>query len=390
MSSLLRRTAMVAALTGLVSGLLVGPAAAHGHGHGGRSVHLEYLGDTTIAAGTTFGNTVVGGLSSLTYDPARRVYYALSDDQGAGFTPTSTPARFYTLRIDVRDGSLDAGDVTVLATTTLRGPDGQPFPALSLDPEGLTLTPRHTLVVTSEGVADKGIPPFAREFDLGGQQLRELPVPTYFDPAGGTVGVRQNLGFEAVAVTPNGKHLFVGTENALVQDGPAATTANGSLARILRYSLSRCRDGRHHGRSAHRAASDREYVYRTEPVVAPSPVFTVNGLVELLPLNDDVLLAMERSFSVGAGNTIRIFQASLRGATNVSGVPDLDQVHRLRTVHKTLLLQLPAVVGGQPLDNVEGMTLGPRLPDGRRSVLLISDNNFTPGQDSQVLLLAMG
>jgi hypothetical protein len=86
---------------------------------------------------------------------------------------------------------------------------------------------------------------------------------------------------------------------------------------------------------------------RPDPVAAPSTVFTVNGLVGLLPLNNEFLLAMERSFSVGAGNTIGI-------------------------------------------ENVEGMTLGPTLPDGRRSVLLVSDNSVTAGQASRGLLLALG
>jgi hypothetical protein len=248
---------------------------------------------------------------------------------------------------------------------------------LSLDPEGLTLTAQDTLVVTSEGIATRHIAPFVREFDLSGRQVGEFAVPGYFDPSDDTTGVRQNLGFEAAAVAPDGQQLFVGTENALVQDGPAATTATGSPARILRYHLG-------HG------GSDRQYVYPTDPVTGPSTVFTVNGLVELLPLNNEFLLAMERSFSVGAGNTIRIYRVALPGATNVSGDADLDNVTGLRQAQKTLLLELPAAVGGQPLDNVEGMTRGPRLPDGRTSVLLVSDNNFTPGQDSQVLLLALG
>ena len=370
----LRRTLLLTTLVAVASGLVVGPAAATGPR--GPSADLTYLSGTTIAAGATFEQTVVGGLSSLTYDATRGVYYALSDDQGAGFTPTSSPARFYTLSIDVSDGVLDPGDVQVLAVTTFLGPDGQPFPAQSLDPEGLTLTPQDTLVLTSEGISTRGIPPFVREFDLSGQQLAELPVPGYFAPTA-TSGVRFNLGFEAAAVAPDGQQLFVGTENALVQDGPAATTATGSPARILRYHLG-------HG------GSDREYVYPTDPVAAPSTVFTVNGLVELLPLNNEFLLAMERSFSVGAGNTIRIYRLALPGATDVSGVADIHDVPGLRPARKSLLLQLPSTINGQPLDNVEGMTLGPTLPDGRQSVLLVSDNNFTAGQASQVLLLALG
>jgi 3-phytase/alkaline phosphatase D len=369
----LRRVALAGAVIGMIPCLLVGPADAAAPR--GPAISPTFAGESSLAAGMTFAGTVVGGLSSLAYDAERDVYYALSDDQGPGFTPTSTPARFYTLDIDLSDGSLDAGDVTVLAVTTLLGPDGLPLPALSFDPEGLTLTRDDTLIITSEGIATQRIAPFVREFDLAGRQVADLPVPGYYTPtADGSRGVRQNLGFEAAAVAPNGQTLFVGAENALVQDGPAATTTNGSRARLLRYHLGK-------------GGPEREYVYPTDPVVAPSPVFTVNGLVELLPLNDQFLLAMERSFSVGAGNTIRLYRVALPGATDVSGVDALDQVDGLRTVQKTLLLDLDDL--DLTLDNLEGMTLGPRLPDGRRSLVLVSDNNFTAGQVSQFLMFAL-
>ena len=41
------------------------------------------------------------------------------------------------------------------------------------------------------------------------------------------------------------------------------------------------------------------------------------------------------------------------------------------------------------LDNVEGITLGPKLPDGRQAIVLVSDNNFSRFQVTQFLLLAM-
>ena len=43
---------------------------------------------------------------------------------------------------------------------------------------------------------------------------------------------------------------------------------------------------------------------------------------------------------------------------------------------------------GLTLDNLEGMTLGPRLPNGDRALIIMSDNNFTPGQVSQFLLFS--
>ena len=40
---------------------------------------------------------------------------------------------------------------------------------------------------------------------------------------------------------------------------------------------------------------------------------------------------------------------------------------------------------GITLDNVEGMTFGPDLPDGRRTLVLVSDDNFSETQVTQFL-----
>ena len=58
----------------------------------------------------------------------------------------------------------------------------------------------------------------------------------------------------------------------------------------------------------------------------PANQFAVNGLVELLPLNNQFMLAMERSFSVGApgtGNTIKLYDVALPGADDVNGFDSL-------------------------------------------------------------------
>jgi hypothetical protein len=59
----------------------------------------------------------------------------------------------------------------------------------------------------------------------------------------------------------------------------------------------------------------------------PPTQFSVNGLVELLPLNNRFLIAMERSFSVGApraGNSIELYRVALPGATDLKGVDALQ------------------------------------------------------------------
>ncbi len=363
----------------LAVALLVAAGAGSASAGGGpKPGSVDFLGQAIVATGTTFAGTRVGGLSSIAYDEDRGVFYVLSDDPSQ-----FQPARFYTLRLEVSDGLLGAGDVRFVRVTTLTDPDGRPFAPFSLDPEGLALTKDRELVVTSEGFATRQVAPWVRTFDVDGAMTGELPVPAAFLPsADGTSGIRQNLAFEAAAVARNGRFLFVGTEGALLQDGPAATLAGGSPVRILRYNLRTDR-------------LDRQYVYWTDPIAEP-PVpagsFAVNGLVELLPFNNEFMLSLERSFSVGApdtGNTIRLYAVALPGATDVNGADSLaGALDRIRPAQKTLLLDLDTL--GIPLDNVEWMTLGPTLRDGRQSLILVSDNNFTPGQVSQFLLFALG
>lgn len=370
------KATVVAALAALTAGaLLVSTPPAGAASDRARVPLLDFRGEDTLAPGTDFAGTVVGGLSSITYDARRDVYYAISDARpeiGQG------PLRFYTLRVPLGDGTLDPGDVQVVAVTRLTDATGAALPEGTVDPEGIALTRRRTLVVTSEGFAQPGnaVAPWVREFSLDGRALREIDLPAYADPVPNVSGVRNNLGPESAALTPNGRFLFTGFENALVQDGPAADLATGSPARLQRFDA---RSGR----------LQREYVYRTDPVAeppTPAGAFTVNGLVELLPLDPQFLLAMERSFSVGAGNSVRLHRVALPGASDVKGVADLDDAGALRPVRKRLLLNLDDL--GLTLDNLEGMTLGPRLPGGGRALLLVSDDNFSAAQETQFLLFS--
>jgi hypothetical protein len=349
--------------------LFVTPAAATA------APTLQFLGEEILPTGLQFEGTEVGGLSSIAYDSDRDRYCVIADDAGV-----IDPARYYTFALDVADGTLDPGDAVVTHVTTLLDGAGLPFPAASFDPEGLALTKDDRLVITSEGIASRLIPPWVRLFGLDGQQLADLPVPLAFIPDAipQTRGVRQNLGFESGATV--GPYFFTGSEGALVQDGPPAGVGVPSAARLLRYNL---KTGR----------PDRQYLYWTDPIAEP-PVpptnFAVNGLVELLPLDKRSFLSMERSFSVGApdtGNTIKLYTLELSGAKNVNGRESLaGDLGSIEPARKTLLLDLDVL--GIPLDNVEGMAFGPDLADGRRTLVLVSDNNFAPAQFTQFLLFA--
>jgi len=81
---------------------------------------------------------------------------------------------------------------------------------------------------------------------------------------------------------------------------------------------------------------------------------------------------------------IQIFLASLAGATDVSKLDSLAG-QSYTPVRKTLLYDF-ARAGFLP-DNIEGLALGPRLADGSRTLVLVSDNNFELLQQTQIVAL---
>jgi hypothetical protein len=179
--------------------------------------------------------------------------------------------------------------------------------------------------------------------------------------------------------------LFTATENALVQDGPLATINTGSRSRILKYNLTT-------------GQPEQEFLYLTDPVAAPAVPetgFNTNGLVELLALdNRGTFLALERSFSAGApgtGNTIKLYEVKLNGASDISDINSLNaiNINTVIPVEKRLVLNFDSLGLPTGLDNVEGMTLGPVLPNGQQSLVLVSDNNFSATQFTQILALGL-
>lgn len=335
---------------------------------------VDFIGQTAFDSGTEFQSTPLGGLSGLTFDPAGGEYLAISDDRSE-----YSDARFYSLRIDLDDGHLDDGDVRLTDVTTLRQPGGEPWPTGEIDPEAIDLTADGTLFIASEGDSNQRIDPFVNLFARDGQQIDTIDMPEIVKPDGeSSWGVRNNLAFESVTLTPDGEHLFTATENALGQDGPAAALDNGSPSRILSFDPD---SGEALG----------QYLYPVEPT-PQAPLkedgFSTNGLVDMLALDENHLLTLERGFADGAGNDIRLYEIDTSQATDISHLDSLeDATGSIHPVQKTLLTSLNDY--GFAPDNVEGMAFGPELADGRQSLILTSDDNFSDTQSTQFIALSL-
>ena len=332
---------------------------------------INFIGEATLPTGTNFQNTELGGLSGITYDTRKQLYYAISDDRSQ-----KSPARFYTFEINLNTNSFQESNIKPVAVITLKDKNGKSFSAGTIDPEGIALNDNSSIFVSSEGNADRGINPFIKEFSVNsGQEISNLPIPEKFLPSQDKKqGIRNNLAFESLTITPDKKYLFTATENALIQDGDKAKPNQGSLSRILQYNLLTKK-------------LEKEFLYPTKLV---KPFFKLtgrfsSGLTDLIALdNQGHFLSIERTFT-GFGFVNSLFKVSLENADDIQKIDSLQQIdsQAINPVEKELLLNLGKL--NVALDNTEGLTIGANLPNGQLSLILVSDNNFNKLQRTQFL-----
>jgi hypothetical protein len=297
-----------------------GFAAESGADTAAKPQDVRLLDTLTVPAGTMEFGMPFGGLSGIDYASESGTYTALSDDR-----LENGKARFYTLRLPL-DGAAFADDKPGLhGLTVLDDTNGEPFAAKAVDPEAIRRTPDgEGLLWTSEGASSSGQPAFVRAATTSGGYVRELPLPQAYAPvrsASGTLtaGVRNNQALEGLALSPDGDKAVTITENALVQDGPAAGLTAKSPSRLLVMDR---RTGK----------PEAEHVYE-------------------------------------------VARTSTISATDVSGQEALSGSEK--PMPKKLLYDFTASgTDADTTDNAEGITWGPKLPDGSRSLVLVADDNF--------------
>lgn len=337
------------------------------------NISVEFIDQGIINAGEMFEGTTVGEFSGISYGGSGNTYYAISDDE-------NNP-RFYTLNIDV-DLGISQVNPTIIGVQTLKDDGGIVLGNNTVDGEGIAVLGNNIFVV-SEGIFTGGsqlnpdagvlsINPFINRFDIasGNQNLALNLNSRYLIPnSTQTEGLRDNLSFESLTITPDQTKLFTAIETPLKQDQTLTDispvgNALPPLVRILEYE-----------EMADNYTAGAEYIYEVD---------SVHGLVELVALDNDTLLALERNvnpldpFNEPYG--VRLYQVSLNGATDVrnnnSLIANSDDIIN---ASKTLLLDFSTIPGNplDPIGNFEGLTLGSILPNGERLLLAVSDNNLS-------------
>ena len=207
-----------------------------------------------------------------------------------------------------------------------------------------------------------------------GKRTKEVDVPAVYD------AFRYNRSFESLSIRANGLEMWTCNEDALcrsdavkkkgppVDDGPRTTREHGSTVRIQKFA---------------RATSQADWkpagqwAYRTDPIGGKGFAGKArNGVSEMCCLDDGTVLVQEREMSVKGGGFLpvpsfrcRIYQVDFAGATDVSGISSLNGATYKPVAKKVVFAQNTGFA------MYEGLCLGPRLTDGSRSLLMISDGD---------------
>ncbi len=346
---------------------------------------LRFVSEYDIPHNLLYKGTTIGGLSGIDYDSTKGLYYMISDDRSA-----INPARYYTAKIFFSDQKIDS--VVFVNVTTLLQPNGKPYPnskqdpVHTPDPEGIRYNPvTGQMIWTSEGeriVKDKDTVlenPAITMITPDGKYIDTFPLPKNLLMHATENGPRQNGVLEGLSFAKNFTRLYVNVEEPLYEDGPRADIVeNDPWIRIYQFDVASRKN-------------TAQFAYKLDPVsyqADPVTAFKINGIPDVLSVGDDQLIVLERSFSTGRMPcTIKIFLADLNGAEDISHNTSLKKTPPVKPAAKKLLLNMDQL--GVYVDNVEGITFGPKMPNGNKTLLLVADNNFAATEKTQFFLFEL-
>lgn len=344
---------------------------------------LKLISSIEIPFEETFQNTKVGGLSGIDYDAKNDLYYLICDDRSV-----FNDSRFYTAKIKLVDDKIK--NIAFQNVTYLKNETGAVYgnwdtaPTTSADPEDIRFNPKtNTLVWSSEGArvitSDKTVlqNPSINHMDLKGNFIDNVTVPENLKMQQLEKGPRNNGTLEGITFDKKYKNIYTNIEEPLFEDGDQANTSKGGLIRLYQFD-------------AKTKKNTAQYGYQLEPIAhepEPKGAFAVNGISAIQYYGKKQLLVVERSYSTGTqACTIKVFLCDLKKATNVRNYASL-QNQKLELASKKLVLNMDDL--GIFIDNMEGLTFGPKLANGNPSIIFVSDNNFSDKQKTQVLVFEL-
>ena len=270
-------------------------------------------------------------------------YYAVSDD---AFT---NEVGLYPMTLELASNGLS------VVSCTIPSPTNRIQLAKAYDVEAVVFDAANGTVWAADETRHT-----VKEYRLSdGAALRALSLP---DDLRHT---RSNLGIESLTLSTDGKTLWTCTEEALPCDGARSSPTNGTTVRLLKYIRPTVRDD---------FTLAGSFPYTTDAWCQPHDFRGKGrrGVSGLCALPDGSLLVLERELSFGGNSAL----TALSTASLFFAVYRVDPTSGgTRSCASAIRKEKLASGGGNvfAFGNYEGICLGPRLPDGSWSILLVSD-----------------
>ncbi len=334
------------------------------------NVQVRFLDDYNIEDGLEIRDTEVGGLSGIDYHDG--IFYMVSDHP-------SNP-RIYVAEMEFSEEKIDTVAIT---DVILLDKQDENLKDQHLDLESILFEPENkNFLLSSEGNINSNKDPMLFKVSKRGNFISSFALPENL-LAESVKEPRNNGTLEGLAASFDGKGVWAAMELPLVTDGPKPKLyPTKSPVRITYFDKKN-------------QTATKQFPYRLERIAKiPWLYFAVNGVTDLLEYAPNKFLIIERGFAAGhgqKGNTVRIFDVDATLATNTLDINNL-RVSFNNPAKKTLLYDFKWAkdfLSQEIIDNIEGITFGPTLPNGKQSLILISDNNFNSmGQQlNQVILM---
>lgn len=337
---------------------------------------------------------LLGGFSGLEYTGADHRYWVLTD-RGPADGANSYPCRVHQIDLVRPESGHAQFTPRLVATHLLRDESGTLLTGRSteidaddarrsrrFDPEAIRRGPDNTLIISDEYGPD------IVSFSAAGNRLRRWEIPTAFrvqqaralreeENNANVRGRRSNGGFEGLAVTPSGQHLAALTQRPLLQDSEQQDAMlTGRFCRLLVIHWN--------------TGESRQLVY---PLDRPT-----HGLNELLAWDEQRFLTIERDDAPGPDAQYKrimvIDTAKASDVSHVDRLPTDNLPAKITPVRKEVLIDLLdprwGLRGEAMPEKIEGLAWGPTLPDGRRLLVICSDNDCDPKEPSRFWMFAVG
>ncbi len=311
------------------------------------NIRLKFLDEYVYSANTIFKNTKIGGLSGIDYSNGS--YYIVTDD--------FKKPRYYKANICIKNKKISDVFFTDVVLFDKRK---DYYKGHFLDLESIVFQNRK-VIISSEGSIYGNKKPSVFTSDTQGNYISEYALPNKFVNSS-----RHNGAFESLTKSIDNKGIWVANELPLTVDG--TEPKHKKTHSPLRFT--------YYDNNNQKAI--KEYVYELSALpLTTQKDSDINGVSDILEYKTNQFLVIERAFQ--GRNIIKIFIATIESnTTNSLKIKELSNTTYI-PMKKELIFDFDSIkskLTKQKIDNIEGITFGESLPNGSRTIIMISDDNF--------------